>query len=193
MNDDWNLNENGNPNPENMDKGKKRIDSASLILSILGVFPGILPCAIIGLVLAVKRKRERETTAAFVLGIIGCVLCAFSILFFSYAATLILPRFAEYRSQAEDNVCESHLRMLESASMVYYAKHEEYPSSPADLVEDGDLQELRECPKGGEYSLRPREKKDGDYGDPGVEAKCSVHGTLADLEPYTSGERDPLE
>ena len=56
---------------------EKRIHTASLVLSIIGLaFSLILPivtypCSIVGLVFAINRKTKNKTTAAFVMCIVG--------------------------------------------------------------------------------------------------------------------------
>jgi energy-converting hydrogenase Eha subunit A len=68
----------------------KKIHVASLVLSIIGVafFWGILsyvglPCAIIALVMSVKKRHTYNTTAAFVMSIIaiGIQVVAFVVTF----------------------------------------------------------------------------------------------------------------
>ena len=54
-----------------------KIHMPSLILSIVGLVFALLlpiityPCSIVGLVMAIKKKAEFKTTAAFVMCIIG--------------------------------------------------------------------------------------------------------------------------
>jgi len=65
---------------ENSYNVSQSIDAASLALSIIGLVFSILlpivtyPCSIIGLVLAIKRRDKKKTTAALVLSIIGLVI-----------------------------------------------------------------------------------------------------------------------
>lgn len=59
------------------DGGKKALDVASLVLGIITVAAAaFIPlvsyvCGIIGLVFAIKRRKERRTTAALVLCVLG--------------------------------------------------------------------------------------------------------------------------
>lgn len=59
------------------DDGKKALDVASLVLGIITVAAAaFIPlvsyvCGIIGLVFAIKRRKERRTTAALVLCVLG--------------------------------------------------------------------------------------------------------------------------
>jgi len=64
------------PSPD----GKKPLDTASLVLGIVAILAAaFIPlisyfCGVIGLVLAIRRKGEKRTTAALILCIIGLVL-----------------------------------------------------------------------------------------------------------------------
>ena len=59
--------------------GKKPLDTASLVLGIVAlVAAAFIPlvsyvCGIIGLVFAIKRRKEKRTTAALILCIVGLI------------------------------------------------------------------------------------------------------------------------
>ena len=65
--------------PEVLENGKKPMDKASLILGIVAIAAAaFIPlisyvCGIIGLVFAIKRKKEKDTTLALVLCIVGLI------------------------------------------------------------------------------------------------------------------------
>jgi len=85
-------------------------------------------------------------TAAFTLVEIMIVVAIIGLL-----AAIAIPRFLKSRQTTQLNVCLNDLRIYQDALEQYVFPNRQYPDDISDLVAQGYLKYLYECPVGGAY------------------------------------------
>ena len=93
------------------------------------------------------------------------------------AGNLTIPNFIRSRKTAEYSICAEQRRIIQEAEAVYYANKNYHSSGFQDLVDEGYLSRLLECPSGGVYTWAAYESDDPKYH---TEIICSIHGTAED-------------
>ena len=113
------------------------------------------------------RDMNREKAFVFIeLMIIVAIIAIF-------AAGLAIPRFIKAREKAERNVCLTDRDLIERAEQRYFMNKEEHSTALQDLVDEGYLKTMPECPSGGVYAWVSYPEDDPDYQ---TELGCSIHG-----------------
>lgn len=68
-------------------------------------------------------------------------------------AALLIPRYLDVTERANQAKCNGNIATMNSAASVYIAVHLEPASDLSELVSDGLLQQIPDCPFGLEYSF----------------------------------------
>lgn len=150
---------------------------ASLVMGILAwivPFAGIL-FAVLAIVFGATGIRKVDRNPHYLtgkgLGIAGLILGVSGLAIAIAVVSIAVPVFFSARSSAQEKTCLADMRRIMSASNIYAADNDEYPTSMDDLVPDYLEEELR-CPEDGSRYIIEWSP----YSPP--EISCPNHGSL---------------
>ena len=80
---------------------------------------------------------------------------------------------ADQGEASNAEACRANQNTIRDALDAYYASEGNFPNDMSDLVSDGFMSALPECPSGGDYTYQVT-----DFAGPAFDVICSVHGSL---------------
>ena len=151
---------------------------ASLVLGICGIVLCLGPIAGIPAVICghIAQSRIRraggQSGGMIIAGLITGYISIAMITVMGLLAAIAIPNFVKARKQAESNVCQANLRMIQEAKRTWATenrKTDDAVPERAELVNGQLISDRLSCPGGGQYELNAVKE----------EPACSVHGTVA--------------